>query len=577
YYLVYEMVQNDVVLTYPIGREGFKPGTVETIRWDAYQSASTFNLEYTIDNGVTWNTIDAAVDSNLRYYNWVVPNHLTGQALVRISNNVSSSTSQAAFSIIATPLNLNIDYVCPDSMQMSWSSVAGATAYEVSMLGNKYMDSVGVTNTNSYVFYGINPMQTNWFSVRALGPLNARGERAVAVEQVPGINNCVVATDAAILSLYPAENAQFLDCITSNIYPSLDIKNEGQTVLSNIPVFYQLNGGSIISETYAGNINPGATINFTFSTPLNSVAGTNNLLVWSDANNDGNYYNDSANTQFNFIGSTLQTLPWSENFESFALCGTANNCGLEVCAMSNSFLNEHNGSVDDIDWRTDQGGTVSNSTGPNVDFNPGTTTGKYLFLEASGGCDFQTAELISPCIDLTNISAAQLSFAYNMYGLDMGALFVDVFANGTWNNALVAINGNQGPNWLIETLSLSAYTGGIINLRFRGVTGNGYQSDLAIDDINVSGTVGVDDITNNLAFNIYPNPSNGIFNFSYLGETNFSLTVIDVNGKVVYAKEILKNTSGQKGIIDISDYSDGIYMLILTSDNERFTQKIIKN
>ncbi|MBL4669417.1 MAG: S8 family serine peptidase, partial [Flavobacteriales bacterium] len=379
YYVVHELIQNEVVLTYPIGREGFNPGTVETIRWDSYGGTGTFNLEYSTNNGGSWNTINASVSSVLRYYEWTVPSAVSGEVLVRVTRGALSSVSDAVFSIIPTPINLSIDWACPDSMQLSWDIATGAIAYEVSMLGNKYMDSVDVTNANSYVFYGVNPTLSYWVSVRSLGITSARGERALALEKVPGTFGCSILIDAALSSLTPSENAELLDCmIGNNIDVTISIKNEGIASIANIPMDYQLNGGAAVNEIYAGPLASGATFNYTFSALVSPTVGTNTLLVWSDISGDGNFYNDSVATQFTYVMGTVQNIPWSEDFESFSLCGTLSDCELEICNLSNGFVNEANGSVDDIDWRTDQGGTASMFTGPGdgsdsgqPDFNPG--------------------------------------------------------------------------------------------------------------------------------------------------------------------------------------------------------------
>tara|TARA_B100000809_G_scaffold247024_1_gene275606 strand:- start:11921 stop:14608 length:2688 start_codon:yes stop_codon:yes gene_type:complete len=192
YFLVYEFIQDEVTLTYPIGGEGISPGTAETIRWDSYGTSGSFELEYSTNNGGAWNSITTNIVSSRRFYNWSVPSTVSGEVLVRVTRGALSSTSNAVFSIINTPINLNIDWACVDSIQLSWNAVSGATGYEVSQLGVKYMDSVGVTSTNSIVLHGIDSTQIDWFSVRSLGPNNARGERAFAIEKIPGTFSCPV-------------------------------------------------------------------------------------------------------------------------------------------------------------------------------------------------------------------------------------------------------------------------------------------------------------------------------------------------------------------------------------------------
>ena len=167
----------------------------------------------------------------------------------------------------------------------------------------------------------------------------------------------------------------------------------------------------------------------------------------------------------------------------------------QTCNLNNDFINEPNGTADDIDFRADRNGTPSNNTGPSVDFNPGNIVGIYLYTEASGGCTGQQANLISPCIDLTNATAATLSFGYHMDGFSMGDLHVDILVNGVWTNDITAvISGDQGGNWQQRTQVLTPYLGNVVNFRFRAITGGDYASDIAIDDISVTGTVGTPEL-----------------------------------------------------------------------------------
>jgi hypothetical protein len=73
-----------------------------------------------------------------------------------------------------------------------------------------------------------------------------------------------------------------------------------------------------------------------------------------------------------------------------------------------------------------------------------------------------------------------------MLGTSMGELHVDVLVNGQWIVDVVpVISGNQGSNWNELDIDLSAFAGNVVVIRFRGITGNGWSSDLAIDDFNV--------------------------------------------------------------------------------------------
>ena len=52
YFVSYEVITEDLKLTYPIGGESIVPGSQEIIRWDTHLSGS-LTIEYSIDGGAT--------------------------------------------------------------------------------------------------------------------------------------------------------------------------------------------------------------------------------------------------------------------------------------------------------------------------------------------------------------------------------------------------------------------------------------------------------------------------------------------------------------------------------------------
>ncbi len=177
----------------------------------------------------------------------------------------------------------------------------------------------------------------------------------------------------------------------------------------------------------------------------------------------------------------ITVFPHTEDFESFTTCtGSCNS----PCALGNGWSNEQSGG-DGGEWITDVGGTSSSSTGPSVDYNPGTSTGKYIYFETSSPCYSNvTAIMYTPALDLTGVGGMSMIFGYHMYGSSMGSLNVDASTDGgaTWST-LWTQNGDQGNQWLRDTLDLNAYAGGFVTLRFRGVSATSFTSDMAIDDI----------------------------------------------------------------------------------------------
>ncbi|MCC7301190.1 MAG: S8 family serine peptidase [Bacteroidia bacterium] len=564
YYVTWFFETDAPVVTYPIGGEGFVPGETETVRWDAFGNTGTFNVEYTTDNGNTWNTINNSVPAAQRYFNWVVPSALSGECKVRVTRNSASDLSDANFSIINVPTNIQVSWACPDSVMLTWNPVTGATSYDVFKLGTMYMDSVGTSTTTNKVLTNVPANQTHWFSVRARGPQNAVGRRAWAIEKTPGTFNCPIAVDASV-NMINSPNGTLPTCQNpGTTVVNITIYNPGTSPLTNVPVHYSINNGPAVNETANGTIASFASMNFSFVTTANlGTPGNYNIAAWATYPSDGNILNDTAYSTVVVANGTTQSIPFNENFETFTLCGTASDCGTTVCNLMNGFINESSSLIDNMDWRTDENDTPSSGTGPATDYNPGTATGNYLYTEASA-CFSQTAYLLSPCIDLTNATNPWLTFAYHMYGADMGTLTVDVFGNNMWNNGAFTASGQLGNQWNVAYVNLNAYIGQVINIRWRGTTGANFASDMALDAVSISNLTSsvnspifADDVI------LFPNPGQGVFEMIIQGlsDEKLSWELVDITGRVILSHDLGTVSGNVKEVLDLSSESSGIYYL----------------
>ena len=182
YYVLYEFYYDDVKLIYPVGGEGLFPGQEERIHWDAYGDTVDFTLAYSIDAGITWDTI-TTVDGDERMYDWDVPIEFTGLARVRVSRDTMESMSEANFSIARHPVGLQVKNVCEDHVELRWGGVVGATEYRVFQLGEKYMEEVGTTTEKTYRVY-VDPAaitDKRYFAVSTLGGNDLESRRSNAL------------------------------------------------------------------------------------------------------------------------------------------------------------------------------------------------------------------------------------------------------------------------------------------------------------------------------------------------------------------------------------------------------------
>lgn len=260
-------------------------------------------------------------------------------------------------------------------------------------------------------------------------------------------------------------------------------------------------------------------------------------------------------------GSTVNSFPYSESFE--------NTLGLWSQETSS----------DDMDWTILSGGTPSNNTGPT-----GANNGNYyLYTEATGngtGYPNKKAILNSPCIDLNGFKNASIQFDYNMNGADMGSLTLEA-SNDNWasNISLFTISGNQGASWVNQVVDLSAFDGQTVKLRFIGVTGSGYRSDISIDNFrltaDIDSSLGIDDEILS-AFKIYPNPANNNLVKISLPNTieKATITISNTLGQKVYSKKV-QDIYNKAETINTSNFKTGIYFVTVNTNKGKATKKLL--
>jgi hypothetical protein len=91
------------------------------------------------------------------------------------------------------------------------------------------------------------------------------------------------------------------------------------------------------------------------------------------------------------------------------------------------------------------------------------------------------------------------------------------------------------------------------------------------EECEVDTTTGIFNVSN-LNLNIYPNPSNTIINIETGSFESYAITMMDALGKIVYSSSNVNNTLET---IDVSTFENGIYMVILRSDDNIHTSKVM--
>ncbi|CAG9833259.1 unnamed protein product, partial [Diabrotica balteata] len=145
----------------------------------------------------------------------------------------------------------------------------------------------------------------------------------------------------------------------------------------------------------------------------------------------------------------------------------------------------------DFDWKRENYNTPSGSigTGPSYDHTKGKgQDGYYMYIESSSKSENDSARLISPVYDVGSDDLC-FKFYYHMFGATIGTLRVYLKTiNESWQlnpeSAFFSISRNQGDQWHLSLTHLGSITDQF-QIIIEGVRGNGYVSDIAIDDVEL--------------------------------------------------------------------------------------------
>ncbi|MDT0559405.1 choice-of-anchor D domain-containing protein [Ichthyenterobacterium sp. W332] len=279
---------------------------------------------------------------------------------------------------------------------------------------------------------------------------------------------------------------------TPNILDDTDFGNIDITSGSDIHTFTIQNTGSLnpltltggspyisVSGAHSGDFSvtaaPTSTIlagsSTTFDITFNPSALGLRSATLTIANNDSDenpYSFAIQGTGTDICGGYVTTYPYSEDFE----------IGLGQIAQDGA---------DDFNWTRQTGYTNTNESGP----SSASSGSYYLYTEANLNNNF-TANLFTPCLDLTGTSNPRLTFYFHMHGIDIGTINVDLstdsgstYPNNLWSQT-TAVQGEETSSWIPVSIDLSSYIGQTVKLRIQGNVGNGNKGDMAIDNLIIT-------------------------------------------------------------------------------------------
>lgn len=356
-------IEPSIVLITPNGDGGgevWRVCTETSITWTSGGTGSYFTIEYSVDNGENWNTIQSSYYSSgfNNTYDWTLPNSPSSECLVRVTDNnnsVKTDISDATFTISPA-----ITVTQPNGGE----SLTNGSAYDI------LWNSDGVSN-----YYNIDYSTdggSNWTNI----VFNENITSDSYSWTVPGntSQNCLIKVTDNVNTCKTDMSDQVFAIGTAAIDITVDAPAGGeiwngctnQTISwtptgtsDNFDLAYSTDGGS----TWTSIVDNYNTSLYTYDWTIPNEASQQCLVRVSDANNN-NFYGSSP---AEFEISTVQADAGSD---------------AAICAGESYQLNASGGVS--YSWLPTTGLSDPNIADPTA--NPGSTTTYTVFVTDANGC-----------------------------------------------------------------------------------------------------------------------------------------------------------------------------------------------
>ena len=477
----------DVIVNSPNGGEVWTVGgPAQTIQWSfANMSNYYWSLEYSTDNGTTWNSINSSyyAYSSPASYTWSIPNNPSTTCLVRVtntSNTCKSDVSDAVFTIapptpyinVGTPGGLTVYWNNSATINWSYGYTTGSfVKIEYSTnLGSTWNTIVNSTNisTGSYTWAAasIPNVTTNqaWIRISEIGGTNVRDTSSFFTIRQPYIvlgsqngGQSYVGCNSTTInwSGYGITNSYTIYLSTNNgatftpiAYPMSYVTSYSWNPINNVQsgqCKLMISSSGALSDTsnavFTINQNTDVVLNSPNGGEVWTVGGPNQNITWSFANMSNYYWNLEYSTDngvsWNSITSSYYAYSSPASYSWSIPNNPSTTCLVRVTNTSNTCKNDVSDAVFTIapptpyiSVGTPGGSTVYWNNAATINWSYGYTTSSFVKIEYSTnlGSTWNTI------VNTTNISTGSYTWA------------AASIPNVTTNQALIRISEIGGTN-----------------------------------------------------------------------------------------------------------------------------------
>lgn len=305
---------------YPNGGESLAEGVPIDIIWNSI-NVTTLSIEYSINNGASWQLITSNAPAAVGSYTWLVPNTPSNFVLVRLSDNSNSSVSDQStseFSIISPQINIqnfpagNILGIY-SNLNLNWTSIGLSNQ----LLKLEYSINDGV----SWIAFAYNVPNSGFYDWLINCPPVDSCRIKISVQNNPNVFAIspgaikIIANGPSLLALTPLQQETLG---AGTIYPITWFSY----AINYVRIEYSLNGDTIFNLITP--FTPAANGVFYWQVPVNLSAINCRIKISNAANTNlialnpgifsiqpGSYQVSSGNTTNVLLAGSTHQITWS--------------------------------------------------------------------------------------------------------------------------------------------------------------------------------------------------------------------------------------------------------------------------